>query len=87
MEPELPDGVVIIVDPNLPLFQNCFVIIDYQGETMLRQFQERGDKHFIVALNDQYPEIELVGEYNIRGIVSQRARCRKYGWRKAKHYV
>lgn len=87
MEPEFMDGAIIIVDPSVPLHQNCYVVIDYNGETTFRQFVVRGDDHYLVALNDNYPEVKLEGEYNIRGVISQQARSRKLGIRKARHYI
>lgn len=87
MEPEFRDGAVIIVDPSVPLHHGAYVVIDYQGETTFRQFVVREDKHYIVALNDNYPDVHLSGEYNIRGIVSQQARSRKLGIKKAIHYL
>lgn len=87
MEPEFKDGTVIIVDPGIPLHHNAYVVIDYQGETTLRQFIVREDKHYLVALNDNYPEVIIKEDYNIRGIVSQQARSRKLGIKKAIHYL
>ncbi len=87
MEPEFKDGAVIIVDPSIPLHNKAYVVIDYQGETTLRQFVVRGEDHYIVAGNDKYPEVQLTEEYNIRGIVSQQARNRKLGINKAIHYL
>lgn len=87
MEPEFRDGAVIIVDPGIPLHQGAYVIIDYQGETTFRQFIVRDEKHYLVALNENYPEVELSGDYNIRGIVTQQARSRKHGIKRARHYV
>lgn len=87
MEPEFKDGAIIIVDPGVPLHHRAYVVIDYQGETTFRQFVLKGDKHFIIALNDKYPEVELTEEYTIRGIVSQQARNRRLGVPKAIHYL
>jgi SOS-response transcriptional repressor LexA len=87
MEPEFRDGAIIIVDPSVPLHQNCYVVADYQGETTFRQFIVRGDDHYLVALNDKYPEIKLEEEYRVRGVITQQARSRKLGIKKAIHYV
>jgi len=87
MEPEFKDGTVIIVDPGVPLHHGAYVVIDYQGETTFRQFIVREDKHYIIALNDAYPEVLITEEYNIRGIVSQQARSRKLGIKKTIHYL
>ena len=87
MEPEFKDGTVIIVDPAVPLHHAAYVVIDYKGETSLRQFIVREDKHYLVALNDKYPEVLIEEDYNIRGIVSQQARSRKLGIKKAIHYL
>ena len=87
MEPEFKDGAVIIVDPSVPLHHKAYVVIDYQGETTFRQFVVRGEDHYLVAVNDKYPEVKITEEYNIRGIVSQQARNRKLGIKKAIHYL
>ena len=87
MAPEFNDGAIIIVDPSVPLHHGAYVVIDYQGETTFRQFIVRDNRHFIIALNEQYPEVELTETYNIRGIVTQQARNRKLGLKRAKHYL
>ena len=87
MEPEFMDGPVIIVDPSVPLHHRAYVVIDYQGETTFRQFIVRDEQHYLVALNKEYPEVLITEEYNIRGIVSQQARSRKLGIKKAIHYL
>ena len=87
MEPEFRDGAVIIVDPNVPLFDGAYVVIDYAGETTFRQFVVRGEKHFLVALNDKYEDTELVEPYNVRGVVTQQARNRRHGLKRNKHYL
>ena len=87
MAPEFQDGAVIIVDPSVPLHHGAYVVIDYKGETTLRQFIVRDEKHYLVALNENYPEELITEEYNVRGIVSQQARNRKLGIKKAIHYL
>lgn len=87
MEPEFKEGAVIIVDPSVPLHHGAYVVIDYQGETTFRQFVVREDKHYIIALNPDYPDVLITEEYKIRGIVSQQARNRRLGVDKAIHYL
>ncbi len=86
MEPEFKHEAIIVIDPNVPLFNKAYVVIDYQGETTFRQFVVREEKHYLVALKDG-TEIELTGSYTVRGIVTQQARSRKNGLKKARHYV
>jgi len=87
MEPEFREGAIIIVDPSVPLHHNAYVVIDYKGETTFRQFVVRDDKHYLVALNDAYEDELITEEYTIRGIISQQARSRKLGIKKAIHYL
>ncbi len=84
MEPEFCDGHVIIVDPGMPVIHGAYVVIEYLGETSLRQFVVQGDKYLIRAINVRYPTIELVGEYKVHGIVIQRAGRRR---KETKHYI
>lgn len=86
MEPEFKHGAVIIVDPEVPLHHGAYVVIDYQGETTFRQFIVREDKHYIVATKNG-EEVEVTDNYILRGVVTQQARNRKLGLKKAKHYV
>ncbi|MDH3309513.1 MAG: S24 family peptidase [Gammaproteobacteria bacterium] len=83
MAPEFVDGHILIVDPALPPQHGAYVIIDYQGETTFRQFIVENDKKFLRALNDAYPVVELVEKYSVRGVVVQRASCRR---KDHKHY-
>ena len=87
MEPEFRDGTVVVVDPNVPLHHGAYVIIDYKEETTFRQFIVREEAHYLVALNDNYEEELITEEYNIRGIVTQQARSKKLGIKKAIHYL
>lgn len=86
MEPEFVDGCVIIIDPNHPPVHGTYVVADYDGETTFRQFVIRDSKQYLVALNEQYPDIEITGKLNVRGVITQRARSRRLGLPKAKHY-
>lgn len=87
MEPEFLDGVIIIIDPNHPATHETYVVADYDGETTFRQFVIRDEKKYLVALNDNYPDIEIINELTIRGVITQRARSRRHGFKKSKHYT
>ncbi|MEJ2344113.1 MAG: S24 family peptidase [Gammaproteobacteria bacterium] len=86
MEPEFRDGAVIIVDPNVPEFDGAYVVCDHNGETTLRQFTIRGGRRMLVALNERYPAEEINQSYLLRGVVTQQARNRRLGLKRAKHY-
>lgn len=87
MEPEFLDGVVIIIDPNHPATHGTYVVADHDGETTFRQFVIRDNQKYLVALNDNYPDIEITRELTIRGVITQRSRSRRHGYKKAKHYT
>lgn len=87
MAPEFCDGSVIIVDPNVPAFDGAYVVCDHNGETTMRQFVIRDGRHFLVALHEDYPEVEVNGTFELRGVVTQQARNRRAGIKRAKHYV
>jgi len=83
MEPEFREGHILIVDPAMPPQHGAYVIIEYQGETTFRQFVVENGRKFLRALNEAYPEVELVGAYSVRGVVIQRASRRR---KDHKHY-
>lgn len=87
MEPEFQDGAVIIVDPDHPAFDGAYVVADCQGETTFRQLRLQQERRLLVALKDGYPEQELGPSDQLRGVVTQQARNRKQGLKRAKHYV
>lgn len=77
MAPEFLDGQVVVVDPAMIARTGAYVICDYAGETLLRQFvvDERGT--MLRPLNAAYPTITLLGGYRVRGVVAQRAGRRR----------
>lgn len=83
MAPEFEDGKIIIIDPGMPLVDGMYVIMDFQGETVFRQYIERDGRKFLHPLNEGYDDQELVGPYFSRGVVIQRAGRRRDG---VKHY-
>lgn len=83
MEPEFRDGHIVIVDPVMPPRSDAFVVADYAGDTLLRQYVERDGRRWLVALNAAHPAVEVTGPLRIRGVVVQRAGRRR---REHKHY-
>lgn len=77
MAPEFLDGNIIVVDPVMSPRDGAFVIIDYRGETLFRQFIVESDKKFLKAINEAYPTVEMEEDYRVRGVVIQRAGLRR----------
>ncbi len=84
MEPEFNDGHIIIVDPGMPAADGAFVVVDYDGDTTLRQIKIDGIRRHLKPLNDAYESVEITGPCHIRGVVIQRATPGRR--RESKHY-
>ena len=80
MAPEFWDGCVIVIEPGGVARHGSFVVADYNGETVFRQWQLEGGRRLLKPLNAGYPVIEVTGECRIRGEVVQRT-----GRRRAQH--
>ena len=85
MAPEFKQGAIIVVDPDYPHVHNAYVVVDYDNDTYFRQFKLKGSQAYLVALNPQYPEIVIEKEYKVRGVITQQARNRKIGVKRAIH--
>lgn len=83
MAPEFLDGHVVIVDPAAAATSGSYVIVDYDGETTFRRLVEEGGRKYLKAENADYPAIELLNTYHVRGVVVQRAGRRR---KDRKHY-
>ncbi len=83
MAPEFWDGCVIIVEPGGVVRHDSFVVVDYAGDTLFRQWRIEGGQRLLKPLNPHYPVIELAGDCNVRGVVTQRAGRRRS---QHKHY-
>lgn len=84
MEPEFNDGHIIIVDPGMPAADGAFVVVDYDGDTTLRQIKIDGTRRHLEPLNENYESVEITGPCHIRGVVIQRATPGRR--RESKHY-
>jgi len=83
MEPELPDGCIVIISPANACYNGAFVFAEVEGVRWLRRYvRETDGTEKLVALKDLYPEIILDGlDWKVLGIVVQRNIKRKI-----KHY-
>jgi DNA polymerase V len=83
MEPEFPDGCVIIIDPGHTPRDGSYVVVEYAGDVFFRQLAIDGERRFLKPLNPQYGGFELVPPYTVRGGVVQRTGARRS---QRKHY-
>ena len=78
MQPEFMDGVVIVVDPEGVIRDECYVVaLDSKDEYTFRQYREHDGKLFLVPLNDLYETEEFRGPTYIKGDVIQQAGKRR----------
>ncbi len=78
MSPEFSENCIIIVDPGMPIHHEAYAIIDYNGELYFRQYIELENSKIMRCLNPSYPDIELTGDYQVRGcVVQQKQRKQK----------
>ena len=77
MEPELPAGCVVIVDPGDVAKRGSFVIVEYPGDVFFRQLVVDGERRFLGPPNPKYGGFELIPPCTVRGGVVQRAGRRR----------
>lgn len=69
MAPEFPEGCIIVIEPAHSAEPGSYVIVDYGGDTWFRQINQDSGKTYLSTLNDNYAEMEVIGPFQIRGIV------------------
>ena len=77
MSPEFSENCIIIVDPSMPIHNEAYVIIDFNDELYFRQYFEENGRKFLRCLNSVYSEIELDGDFEMRGCVVQQKQRKK----------
>lgn len=83
MEPEFPEGCIIIVDPGHVPHDGSYVVVEFAGDVFFRQLVFDGERRFLKPLNAKYGGFELTAPYTIRGgVVQQTGRRRAH----RKHY-
>lgn len=91
MEPEFPDGCIVVIEPSAWCQHGMYVMVMVEGVRWFRQYQMDAGSERLVALNDVYPPIGLGGlDWRVEGIVMQRNLRRdqsRTGRRNVKHYT
>ncbi|MEZ5454131.1 MAG: S24 family peptidase [Thiothrix sp.] len=78
MEPEFAKGCIIIIDPTGIVRDGAYVFaVDNKDEYIFRQLRIVDGKHILVALNANYPSLEISGMDRIEGVITQRAGRRR----------
>jgi DNA polymerase V len=78
MEPEFPDGAIIIVEPTGVVEDGVFVVAFHEEGVILRQLRIDASGWRLRALNPAYPDIGVESIEQIRGRVIQRAGRRRH---------
>lgn len=84
MNPEFPDGSIVIVEPGGTIESGCYVVAECNDEYVLRQLRIENERWFLSPLNESFPQVEISGIEAIKGRVIQRAGRRR---RDRKFYV
>ncbi len=72
MEPEFMDGDVIVIEPDMPPYDGAYVIAWHNNEFIFRQLLVQGDELVIHPLNSAYPDQQLNGPEDVRGVITQK---------------
>lgn len=73
MEPEFTAGDKIIVDPERPIKDGCFVVVcENNNKAMFKQYISEGNYHYLKPLNNRYPIIEMSDHITICGVVVEK---------------
>ncbi len=71
MAPEFEDGCIIIVDPGYQPVSGAYLVVEYQGEYIFRQFILAEGQAYLNPLNPAFPPQALSGPYQVVGAVVQ----------------
>lgn len=84
MEPEFPDGCILIIDPAGHCKHGSFVIAQRDDGHIFRKLEINQSSHTLVALKNGVERISLEDKSSVVGVVIQRAGKRR---KDHKHYV
>jgi DNA polymerase V len=79
MEPEFPDGCIIIGEPNAVVSDGSYVIAKHDGEYIFRQLRIDGDTEqwTLTAIKEGLPALEISGRNDVRARVVQSTNGRR----------
>lgn len=71
--PSIPDGAIIIIDPEAPVVDGSIVAIALEGsnEVMIRRQIKEGPHLYLESLNPDYKPIKVEEPYKLIGVVKQ----------------
>lgn len=80
MEPEFPDGVTIIVDPEREAKPGDFVVARHNGdnEATFKRFVKDGSGYSLMPLNKMYDKLAVTEETQIVGVVIKQLSEKSY---------
>ena len=85
MEPEFPDGCIIVIDPSGVVEDGSYVIAETEKDNFIfRRIIFNDRRYLLTPLNSGYESMEITSLDVIRGVIVQRAGTRR---RQRKHYV
>lgn len=73
MEPKVPDGAVIVVDPERQPANGSLVVVrlDDDAEATFKKLLIEGGRRYLAPINPRYPVIEIKGPATVCGVVRQ----------------
>ena len=84
MEPEFPEGNIIIIDPDAVVKEGSYVFAQLkEKDYIFRQLHIDGDKYYLKSLKEGYPTLEISGLDVIHGVIVQGGGIRRS---QRKHY-
>ena len=84
MEPEFPDGCIVIIDTSAEVENNAYVFAKHNDEYIFRQLKINDSQYSLAALNASYDTLEIPGLEAVKGRIVQRAGARRS---MHKHYL
>ncbi len=84
MEPEFPDGCVIVIDPAGVIEDGAYVFAKHNDEYIFRRLAIRNGEYWLVAENPAFEDLPIPGIEAIYGRIVQRAGKRR---KDRKHYT
>ncbi|MFQ5510119.1 MAG: LexA family protein [Leptospirillia bacterium] len=71
MEPKVPEGSIIFVDPDHTAENGCLAVVrlDEEQQATFKKLVMDGDRKYLTPINPRYPVMEVTGPATICGVV------------------